>query len=431
MKVDFYKSKMFMKSLLPMIIGGLVLVGITVVAVTITSMHQGEQLYLEGVAKGMPFVDNSKLKMLGDLYVELNRKFEKEIKDLELDYCRNRKNKRGDKIYYGVNGKENVDWMKNTDYVNGYHITYEKGDDSKLDGASNFIDMMAFLSTALGSDMDKYSDEKLKTIFTKLFNLSHTYIWDSTELYPCEHGCAWCKYYCGDYMCQGTLSRSLGGSGETVGFFKCDAYMGESGKYGLMYDPFMITKTYSYPDLQEYAGNETKLKTTFSGKNSEGGGVVVCEDDEMYYLAEIEGICEVCSDGKMTFNRTTKTFIGCQQELTCHHGSSYGIEEGMITIDPPVYKIGDESGHTSCSDCEIVPGCSHVCGETEEECPHDNDEGPFYKDGCWVCKGHLHYACPGHVIICCFGHTDLNLTIKIMYQKELMDKLVEIFNRIV
>ena len=431
MRQDPYKKLKFQMWLIPRLVGAGIILIVVIVITIFTTMQQSEQLYLEGLAKSMPLVSNEKLKMFGDLYIELNGKYEKEIKDLQIDYCRNRKNKRGDKIYYGVNGKENVDWMKNLDYVNGYHITYEKGDDTKIDGQSNFIDMMAFLSTALGSDMDKYSDEELKTVFTKLFEISHTYMWDSTELYPCEHGCSWCKYYCGDFMCQGTLSSREGGSGDIVGFYKCDMYMGESGRYGLMYDPFLITKTYHYPELQEYAGNERELKTIFSGTGADHMGVVVCEDDEMYSIAEIEGICEVCSQGALTFNRTTKTFAGCQQELECHHGTLYGIEEGMITIDPPVYSIGDESGHSSCSNCSIVPGCSHVCGENEEECPHDNHEPPFDADGCWACNGHPHYACPGHVIVTCFGHTDLNLTIKTMYYEEMLDKMIDIFNKII
>ena len=120
-----------------------------------------------------------------------------------------------------------------------------------------------------------------------------------------------------------------------------------------------------------------------------------------------------------------------QQELECHHGELYGIEEGMITIDPPVYSIGDESGHSPCANCEIVAGCQHVCGEKEEECPHDDHEPPFDADGCWACNGHPHYACPGHVIVTCFGHTDLNLTIKTMYYEEMLDKMIDIFNKII
>ena len=144
MRQDPYKNLMFQKWLVPRLVGGGIILITVLIIVMLTTMQQSEQLYLEGMAKSMPLVSNEKLKMFGDLYVELNRKYEKEIKDLQIDYCRNRKNKRGDNIYYGVNGKENADWMKNLDYVNGYHITYEKGDETKIDGQSNFIDMMAF-----------------------------------------------------------------------------------------------------------------------------------------------------------------------------------------------------------------------------------------------------------------------------------------------
>ena len=416
MRQDSYKKLMFKKWLIPRLVGaGIILITVLIIVI-LTTMQQSEQLYLEGVAKSMPLVTNDKMKMLGDLYVDLNRDFEKDIKDMELNFA-NRTNKRGDKIHYGVNGKENIDELYNEDYVNGIHITYVKGNANRADGDSNFNDMISFLTTSLYSNMDEYTDEELKEIFTKLFKLTHTFEGTSTELYPCKHGCSWCKYYCGDIACQGTVG------GETVGFYRSDLYMGKSGEYGLMYNPFVPELRTTYQILKDYAGNETKHKTVFTGTGAESGGIVYSLDDEIYEMTSPIGYCEVCSQGKRVFTHTTKTFGGCQQELTCHHGELYGIEEGMITIIPEVYKIGDEGGHSPCTNCEIVPGCRHVCGENEEECPHDSHKPPFDADGCWACNGHPHYACPGHIIVTCFGHTDLNLDIKIMYYEEMIEEL--------
>ena len=331
MRQDPYKRIMFEKWLIPRLIGAGIILIIVLIIVIFTTMQQGEQLYYEGIVKSMPIINNGKIKLLGDTYIELNKEFEQEIKELELNYA-NRMNKRGDRIHYGVNGKENIDEMVNEDYVNGIEsINYVKGKaNDRKDGDSNFRDMLSFLSVALGSDMDRYTDEKLVEVFTELFKLTHTFTGTSTELYPCEHGCAWCKYYCGDVRVQGTYG------GETVGFFKCDEYLGQSGQYGLMYDPFLINKRSNYQELIDLAGNETKMKTTYQYKDvkitfsysedgvSENhtivtkGDTVVAEDDEIYLLNEPEGFCPVCSGRRQTFTSTIRKIGGCITNVKCH-----------------------------------------------------------------------------------------------------------------
>ena len=435
MRQDPYKRIMFRKWLILRLVGAGIVLIVILVVVVLVSMNDRTVRLNEGIAKSMPLLANEKMKALGDLYVKLNLEFEKEIKELELNYA-NRLNKRGDRINYGVNGKENVDILVNDDYVNGIEsISYIKGNaENRRDGESNFADMMAFLSVSLGSDIDRYSEEQLQSIFTSLFHLTHTFTGTSTELYPCDHGCSWCKYYCGDYMVQGEVG------GNTVGFYQVDEYMGNEGQYGLMYDPFLISKRSDYRALKNKAANTSELFTIFHNKGeyrvTGSGESMTCRiqttygravtgDDEIFDLMEAEGVCEVCSFYIRPFRNSTKTFAGCNPELTCYHGTPY-------------FESDDEgNSHLECLQCmntERENGCSNytaheVCkyeppensrGDSE---PHECSDPELGCDGYYECDGHQHYSCPGHIIVTCFGHTNLNLEIKIMYYEEMIDKL--------
>ena len=177
MRQDPYKKRTFRKWLIPKVVGAVLILITIIIVVIITSLNESSEIYNEGAVKAIPLLSDEKINMLGNLYVNLNNEFEQDIKNMELNYA-NRTNKRGDKIHYGVNGKENNDYMINDDYVNGIAtISYIKGKASNREaGASNFTDMLTFLSVAMGSDVDRYSEEDLKEIFTKLFHLTHTFI---------------------------------------------------------------------------------------------------------------------------------------------------------------------------------------------------------------------------------------------------------------
>ena len=441
MRQDSYKKIKFKKWLIPRIIGtGIILITVLLIVI-ITTMQQNEQLYLEGAAKSIPLLKNEKMQKLGDLYIKLNNNFEQEIKNYELNYA-NRLNKRGDKIYYGVNGRENIDAMINDDYVNGIaSVKYIKGSASdRPDGDSNFVDMIAFMTESLGVDVDRYSDDELSVLFTDLFKLTHTFSGTSTELYPCDHGCAWCKYYCGDIRVQGEVG------GEIVGYYKCDEYMGKSGQYGLMYDPFIVKKESNYQELKDLLNDEAKMKTTYQYKDvnitfsysedgvSENhtivtkGDTVVSESDEIFLLNEPEGFCSVCTGMRQTFTSTTRKFGGCITHVECHHGDVLYIpgEEGDNGTYIDWYMDRDKG---NCDNAEAVHVCTHICGDScdgESGCVHEGRCLPedIGCAGYYVCdEGHEHYACPGHIIVCCFGHTNLNLEVKIMYYEEMINTL--------
>ena len=432
---DPHKKEQFKKWLIPKVVGASIGLIVILLVVIIVSMNERTQIYNEGMAKSIPLLNNDKMKKLGDSYIKMLHDFEQEIMNMEISYA-NRTNKRGDKIFYGVNGKENPDELQNIDYVNGIEsIKYVKGKaKDRADGESNFIDMVSFLSVALGSDIDRYSDEQLLNVFEKLFKLTHTFTGTSTELFPCEHGCSWCKYYCGDYMVQGEVG------GNTIGFYQVDEYMGNEGQYGLMYDPFLISKRSDYRALKNKAANTSELFTIFHNKGeyrvTGSGESMTCRiqttygravtgDDEIFDLMEAEGVCEVCSYYIRPFRNSTKTFAGCNPELTCYHGTPY-------------FESDDEgNSHLECLQCmytEKENGCSNytaheVCkyeppenssGNSE---PHECSDPVLGCDGYYECDGHQHYSCPGHIIVTCFGHTNLNLEIKIMYYEDMIDTI--------
>ena len=433
MMKDVYKKEQFKKWITPKLAGVCIGFIIIVIILIVVSFNERTSIFNEGSAKSIPLLSNQKLKKLGDLYIKLNREFENEIINMEINYA-NRTNKRGDKIYYGVNGKENPDEVLNNDYVNGIEsIKYIKGKSSdRKDGDSNFVDMITFLSVSLGNNIDNYSIDELSNIFTKLYHLTHTFTGTSTDLYPCKHGCSWCKYYCGDYMVQGEISNRI------VNFFQCDEFMGDKNKYGLMYDPFVATEYSDYPLLKDLAADTSKMVTVFNNKGEyivvpteksfkcieeKTYGRAVAEDDEIFNLQEPEGYCEVCSYFVRPYRRTTKTFAGCHVDLSCYHGKPYIVKEdedqNLISLQ--------------CMYSERENGCTNFNAEYEcnYEPPEDAEDPPEHEcsnpeigcDGYYECEGHQHYACRGHIIVTCFGHTNLKLEIKILYYEDMLDEI--------
>lgn len=434
-------EKDLINALMPIIIGGVITVIMVIIIIMILTMERSRQMYFEGVVKSMPLLRSEKIDKLGDLYIKLNNEFEAEIKNYELVYA-NRTNKKGDYIFYGVNGKENMDSMINDDYVNGIEsIKYVKGNSSnRKDGESNFVDMLTFMSAAFGADIDKYSDEELEMLFIDLFKLTHTFSGTSTDLYPCNHGCSYVKYYCGDYKVHGDMG------GDTVGFYRSDALLNEDGEYGLMFDPFLVNKKSSYTELTELAGDENELKTTYQYKDvkvtyshtDDGtieshsivtkGDTVRPIDDEIYSLVEPEGFCPVCSGNRETFTTTTRKFAGCVSHVECH---CVNAESRIIYKD-----ADDETGDwvdwymgtdkRNCNNYSVEGAeCNHDC-ECEDECTHECADPELLDTGYYICEGHRHYACPGHIAVCCFGHTTLNLDVNILYYEGIINELEKI-----
>ena len=439
MRKNNYKFEMIKKDMLRISIAFVSIVMIVIIAGIIVMNNQREQLYLEGVVKSTPLMTSETISRLGNLYIELNREYELQIKEMETGFA-NRLNKRGDRIYYGVNGKENIDEMINDDYVNGIEsIEYVKNNADRRDGESNFSDMITVINASLESDVDRY-DDKIDEIFTRLFWMSHTFTGESTELYPCENGCAFVKYYCGDVKCQGELN------GDVVPFYRCDSFMNRNNEYGLMYDPFLIRNRKYYRQLEELADSLRTSYTYEAIKRTFEMPEDADEDDEpmenrtketktdtvrpdtidLYTIFEPDGYCEIHSRNQEVFTGTTKTFGGCINQVTCHHGQ------------PKLFRYGPDDEEGTWIDWYMgrhnTDNCSNVV--IHNLCFNDGDTHSCTNlilgcNGFYECEeGHPHYACPGHIIVCCFGHTNLRLKVKIMYYEEMLDNFKSIIDNI-
>ena len=410
MRFDINKFVKYNKSLIATFIGAGVVTLIVVISVIISQMSERNALYLEGAAKATPLISDEMMAELGAMYVEMEDEFEHEINNIILGYSY-KKNKRGENIFYGVNGRNNKfevlkedsdlvrgkseddyaiyeDALINGDYVNGVNLKYIKSDSTREDGESNYNDMIAVISAIYGEDCDRYKDD-VKDTFRKLFDISHTYSAEATDLYACKHGCAAVFYYCGDSLVQGTYG------GETVGHYNSD----------LKYSPFKIKAHGDYNRLQEYYDKLTE------GKSYE---IEVGFTTENY-----EGVCDLHRQGKTKFTSTTKNFAGCNQPSTCYHEPA-------------------KAHHQYCKKYHIESACTYD-GDGEHDChagePIEDDEGNQEVDengvelvnlGCggqYICDGHEHWNCHGHVQVCCFGHTTLNLDINILYYEAMLKEL--------
>lgn len=410
MRRDPYKERKFREFWMTRAIGAAIIFMIILIVVIIVSLNERSKIYLEGATKAIPLMRDETLAELGAIYVEMEDEFEAELNRIILGVA-NRKNKRGDSIFYGVNGRDNKDMLINEDYVNGVNLKYIKSDSSKKDGESNYNDMLAVIAALYGEDADRYKED-VKDTFRYLFEISHSYKAESTELYACKHGCEEVMYYCGDSMIQGEYG------GDTVGHYNSD----------LKYQPFKIKSHNKYSDLQMQYDEMTEGK--------------LWEINVDFDVEDYEGICEVDSEGKTVFGpskNTTKSFAGCHRPGTyCYHGNPL-YAPGVDGAEPTLvceHSLG--SSHEGCSNYEMNARCSYD-GEGDHNCHAgevlvDEEGNPILDEngeeqinlGCggyYECKGHEHWNCHGHVLICCFGHTTLNLDVNILYYEAMIDEL--------
>lgn len=447
-------------------IGSIIIISTSIIIFLIISITlfqsnlDGEIAILEAGVENIPVIKNDDLQELGQIYSKLNDQFEREIDNL-VTGSTNRHNKSNNTInpltHYGIYGDENPNPFKNNDYVNGAIIKYEKATASIVDGASNFNDIISVMAILYDQKMDTIETEELKKVFTDMFWLSHTYTFDSTELYPCKQGC--------------TAQTS----------YKCTAvYNNYSTCNVLQYDPFTVRRHRNYEDKGYYY-------------------------DEDFRIVLPEGQCEICGIPG----------AGCvwRENKVCYHGSSHvsiaSCEEGANTIEDicfgevgEIYKAEDlqdefisdddtkgakiDKLNNKCRYYREIKFCNtrkslaenirnvnrdiernyerwgnhkepekgecgtcKSCERTDERlqaeleslnnqldyhityvCEKDETTSRFWCNGYKVCFGHkTHYTCPspGHKLVCCLGHTNINVTINVLYKDELIDKAFEVF----
>ena len=241
---------------------------VTIVIVIVINSGTDENIaILEAGNKNVPIIKAEDLDYLGRVYTTLNEQFEREIDELTLGNT-NRHNLTDNRInaltHYGVYGQDNPNPFKNDEYTNGIRITYEKDNASIENGASNFNDIVAVMAMLYDQQMDTVPINELEETFTRLFWMSHTYTYDSDELYPCRYGCS------------------------SVNRYKCiDAY-NDYQNTNLKYHPFTVPPHDLYVDAD-------------------------FEDDEDFIIQVPERMCDVHG----------KDGAGCiwESEKVCYHGS--------------------------------------------------------------------------------------------------------------
>lgn len=445
------------KGLIVALVSAIVIGAIATITIIQSGLDENIAI-LEAGSSDIPIIKNDDLQELGRLYSELNDKFEREIDELVTGKA-NRNNKANQPLnHYGVYGKDNANPFKNADYVNGANIKYEKIDASIKDGASNFNDIIAVMAVLYDQKMDLADTMEMKEVFTDLFWLSHTFTFDSTELYPCRHGCVSDTYKC------------------------TDVYTDYGSTRYLKYDPFTVRKHSEYegyePDedfrlvypegecvvhgktgagciwdeskvCYHGGGNETfeSCNKTFVVDDSttviygEVGDEVVPESiDSIYLVSDPSSGHKIAkTDTKCYYYKNIKL---CNERLTLAgeiktaKATLKSAEDTEQSHSESCDYDGDDECPTCKSNTERVERASEKVSELEEAlqshisdvCEKDEITSKYWCDGYKLCMGHItHYRCPGHKIVLCLGHTSLNLTIKVLYRDELLDEAFKVF----
>lgn len=442
---------------------------------------------LEAGLSDIPIIKNDDLQELGRLYSELNDKFEREIDELVTGKA-NRNNKANQPLnHYGVYGQDNENPFKNNDYVNGANIKYEKIDANIRDGASNFNDIIAVMAVLYDQKMDLVSTDELKEVFTDLFWLSHTFTFDSTELYPCRHGCvAEPNYKCTDVYKDYNISR--------IKYLKYDPFTVRKHSEYEGYDPdedFRIVypegqcvvcgKTgagcvrdetkicyhgngrVNFIDYKEKKYEKTKTKTE-DGEHIEVkfeapvfyadlGEVIKPEDIDADFLGPEPTIPSGDEDEVLEADAVTSGTKVDKNNQSCYYymevkycrererisGEIVSILEAIDEIDDSINEESkkDEPNESRLESLDAQKSIKEEDKSILEEelnehisniCEVNEAKSKYWCDGFKICLGHkTHYRCPGHKIVLCLGHTNINMTIKVLYRDELLDEAFKVF----
>ena len=442
------------------------------IAATIILIQSGLDETIEILDSGMsniPIIKNDDLQELGRVYSELNDIFEKEI-DALVTGRPNRNNKINDELlHYGVYGQENIEKFKNDDYVNGVNIIYQKATTSIANGASNFNDIIATMAILYDQKMDHAEIEELKEVFTDLFWLSHTFTFESTELYPCRHGCASDTYKCTDVYTDYKTTRYL----------KFDPFTVRRHSDYNEYDPdndFRIVYPKGECVVHGKSGggcvwDENKVcyhgsgMTTIENCNLKvdieetGESIVYGEPGEDYipeninekYLAEdplagqklpsSDTTCyyykriRMCNTRKNLANRIRSLIIRKKNleeskakaeeswEKRWENSSNGPSESAQEAHDKQIRNYERDIASTA---AEIEVKRSELDSHIRTECERNDAAKEFWCDGYKLCLGHkTHYTCNGHKVVLCLGHTSINVNVKILYKEELLKAILD------
>ncbi len=455
------------------------------------SISEGElSIYNAGI-ENTPIINNDDLQYFGRLYSELNESFEREIDRITTGRA-NRNNKKNNVLnHYGVYGKENSAKFVNDYYEDGINIKYEKSDRYKdrPSGDSNFKDIIGAMSAIYEQKLDVATSSEIKELFEDLFWLTHTFEYDSTELYSCEYGC------------------------DAVDNYKCSDAYNDYASSNLKYRPFTVAPHDLYEDYNsEVEIEEDSIEFDEDGKRK----VIKGKYRDDFNVVYPEGQCSVHGQGG----------AGCilDKSKLCFHGSSKVYDESPIysefyelvdidyaNVPLPNFAVSlfeendipeiesDDEEEEDTSDDEFVSKKPHkflgmkmdknktctnykiikYCKETEKlskindkiaklnkdfakiEEPTESQEeayqnkledllekkaeiqeeldthkeicernNPLYLCGGFnLCLGHAdHYRCDKHNVVVCYGHTTIKMNIKILYGQDIIDEFYKVTN---
>ena len=132
---------------------GIGLVLVVLLGLIASNMYLQEMLFFEGIEKSVQLFTEEELREYGQLYKSLEIDFQNSIARFIQDYA-NRTNRKGEKIKWGVYGKNNTEDLLNTDFVDGVNIKYAKTK-GRNDGESNFTDIITAVSIAVDQKQSK------------------------------------------------------------------------------------------------------------------------------------------------------------------------------------------------------------------------------------------------------------------------------------
>ena len=321
--------------------------------------------------------------------------------------------------------------------------------------------------------MDLVPIEELEETFTRLFWLSHTYTYNSDELYPCRHGClAENNYHCTEVYKDYRGTRYLKYELYTVPYHEEYADLGydEREHFRIVLPKHMCTVhnqrgagciwdeekvCYHGSGMQNFSDCNLKIITEASDDGdideesgegevySEEGDEVVPDDIDEMYLEEnpTKGqkinrtdttcryykIIRFCNERKTLANqiKSAKVALKSAEETEQIHSEECDYD-------------GDDECGTCKNNALAVERANTKVSELETElnehittvCEADENASKYWCDGYKLCMGHKdHYKCDGkHKVVLCSGHTNINVEIKVMYNKELLDEALKVFN---
>lgn len=292
-------------------------------------------------------------------------KFDEEFMSSLESFVQNKSintNVKGEHIYYGINGMNNEENMKNNDYQNGIYYKYLI--DNEHEGrTSNIEDLISLMAIMMSQQQSEYKEEAIK-VLKWLYNLSHSYTYQESPLYACDSACHLVNYECNDHYHDYTDTD-------------------------IKYNPFHA--------VNEHGGDyEIKIAENYCEVCSQ-----TYDSNDDYYGVRNNTSCIVYGNS----NATKENYYGCVSHSQCYHGNSGNMGSNNVgcSNNYPYY------------DC---PGHEYSDGEDTyiEYC-----DGELGCEGYYVCEGHPHYSCDGHQYKCCLGHMDIQMNIKIKFAEELKD----------